>query len=85
MAQVKTKSMGILKYMQSKSFAEGFAEARAGKPFNYDRIEAKDDWQYEAGRQFGMVYSGKLKDGNTISRNAARELNIAILTGVVVA
>ena len=85
MAQVKTKSMGILRYMQSKSFAEGFAEARAGKPFNYDRIEAKDDWQYEAGRQFGMVYAGKLKDGNTISRNAAYALGHAINNGHVIA
>ena len=85
MAQVQTKSIGILKYMQSKSFAEGFREAREGKPFNYDRVTLKDDWGYEAGRQFAFIYFGKLKDGNTINRYAARELSVALRNSHVMA
>lgn len=78
MAQIKTRKVGVLKYMQSKAFAEGFKEARAGKPFNYDRVALGDDFQYEAGRQFGMIYAGSLKNGNTIDRRAAYALSCAL-------
>lgn len=78
MAQMKTRNVGILKYMQSKSFAEGFLEARVGKPFDYGRVALKDDFRYELGRQFGMVYAGPIKSGNTIDRRAAIALSNAL-------
>lgn len=85
MAQTTTRPVGLLKYMQSKSFAEGFREARRGEPFNYARVEAKCDLPYEMGRQFGTIYSGSLKNGNTIERHAARAFSQALSDKVIIA
>lgn len=70
MAQVKSRTVGVRKLMQGKSFADGFREARMGKPFNYDRVAMEDDWSYERGRQLATLYSGPLKDGNRINDGA---------------
>lgn len=47
------------------AFVRGFKEVRAGKPFDYDRPPS-DGWSYERGRLFGVVYSGKIKEGNRV-------------------
>ncbi len=47
------------------AFVRGFKEVRAGKPFDYDR-PPNDSWSYERGRLFGVVYSGKIKEGNRV-------------------
>lgn len=50
----------------AKAFGQGFREVRAGKPFSDDGLSYSDQWHYERGRLFGIVYAGKIKDGNRV-------------------
>jgi hypothetical protein len=50
-AQVETVGVTIQNIIRSRSFQIGVAEVRAGRPPRFDR----DDWEYERGRQFGIV------------------------------
>jgi hypothetical protein len=49
--QVETVGVTIKEIIRSRSFQTGVAEVRAGRPPRFDR----DDWDYERGRQFGIV------------------------------
>jgi hypothetical protein len=58
--------------MNAPGFATGFGEVLRGKPADFDKwstCKAKA-WAYERGRLFGVVFKGKLKDGNRITRDA---------------
>ena len=50
--QVVSVDVSVLKIMSSREFRVGIAEARAGKP---PRFDVEDDWNYERGRQFGII------------------------------
>lgn len=62
--QAETKPATTWKIMRSADFARGVAEVREGLPPNFD---ANDSWNYERGRQFGLIvprnlplYQGRL-------------------------
>lgn len=61
--QVKTKKGTIRGALVRAAFTRGFREAR---PMDYDAFtgpgETNDRWQYERGRQFGLIYSGAAFD-----------------------
>ena len=78
--QVQTKNTGILGIMRSKPFVQGFSEARTGAPIRYDAYiyDSNCQWNYERGRQFGLLFTGPLKVGKAINRGAAIQLSIAI-------
>lgn len=50
----------------AKAFGRGFREVKAGKSFNDDGLSASDQWHYERGRLFAVVYQGKIKEGNRV-------------------
>lgn len=59
-------------------FQVGFDEAKSGCEFRYD-FPAENmggQWQYERGRQFGQIYSGRLlAPTGRVSRRAANAYN----------
>lgn len=50
----------------SRHFGRGFREVKAGIPFNDDGLQIHEQWPYERGRLFGVVYNGQLKQGRTV-------------------
>jgi hypothetical protein len=70
-AQVETKGVGLRGVMRSAAFVRGFAEARKGKPMDYEayqeRGQTNDRWAYERGRLFGHIYAGPLKEGPRVT------------------
>ena len=86
MAQVGTVPVTLRTVIRSADFVRGFKEAKAGKPINYD-YSPKDTnglWQYERGRQFGLIFDGKLKSGNRILYRAELELSNAIFNKIII-
>lgn len=82
--QVKTANTTCKAVIRSKAFVTGFNEVRIGKPFNYDAFrDANDQWNYERGRQFAMIFPGKIKHGATVSQAAAWSLGLALSTNVI--
>lgn len=70
-AQTRTKNTTFKSVMTTAAFNRGVKEARTGKPFDYDAYEkTNDQWAYERGRQFGLVYAGPVKEGRTVTREA---------------
>ena len=69
--QVTTKTCTLRSVMRTAAFIKGHKEALQGKPFNYDAYpNTNDQWFYERGRLFGMIYKYPVKDGKTITYDA---------------
>lgn len=57
--------------MMRESFQKGFNEFRAGLPYDYDGIvNLNDQASYERGRKFAILYSGRLRQGRGIHKDA---------------
>ncbi len=77
--QVQTRSTGIKGIMRSAAFVRGFNEARKGVALDYDAYtETNDQWAYERGRQFGFMFDGPLKIGQSVNLGAALQFSLAI-------
>ena len=77
--QVQTKNTTCKAVIRSKAFVIGFAEVRDGKPLNYDAYrDANDQWNYERGRQFALLFTGRLKFGSTVNQTAAWSLGLEL-------
>ena len=77
--QVKTKTTTIKGVMRSSPFVTGFSEGRVGAPLRYDAYtDINQQWAYERGRQFAMIFDGPLKHGRAINVGAALQLSLAI-------
>ena len=77
--QVQTTHTTILGIMRSLPFVTGFNEAQAGKPLRYEAYtNMNQQWAYERGRQFGLIFDGPLKFKNTVNRGAAIQFGMAI-------
>ena len=46
--------------IMTPAFIRGFEDKRAGRPFDVDRYGRVDQWSYERGRQFAVVWDGEL-------------------------
>jgi len=69
--QVSTKTCTLRSVMRSAAFTKGHKDALHGKPFDYDAYpDTNDQWAYERGRLFAMVYKYPVKDGKTITYDA---------------
>ena len=70
MGQITTRGVSFKSVLGSAAFMRGVREARAGIPMDYNAYDNEGDtrkrWNYERGRQFGLVYSGPVKDGNRV-------------------
>lgn len=79
-----TKTVTVRRVMGSADFVAGFTEARAGKPFDYDRRHKVDCWFYERGRQLALIYDGALKEGRVVTWGAMRAYIDARNAGVII-
>jgi hypothetical protein len=72
--QVKTRFVKTSTIMRSAAFMRGVKEARKGIPMDYDAyskpVELAMRWNYERGRQFGLVFDGDIKNGRTVRYEA---------------
>jgi hypothetical protein len=88
MSQLRTVNVKLESVMRAAAFVKGFKDAQAGKPIDYDAfVETRDTnkvWQYERGRQFGLIFSGKLKDGARITWSAKAAYREAVWARVVI-
>lgn len=80
---VGTKEIKVVTLLASADFVAGFKEARAGRPFDYDREHKKDSWFYERGRQLALIYGGPLKQGRHVTEGAVRAYCEARRNGVI--
>jgi hypothetical protein len=70
--QVKTKQTTILGIMRSAPFVIGFNEGRTGQPLRYEAYDnMNQQWAYERGRQFSIIFDGPLKKGHAVNLGAA--------------
>lgn len=79
--QKKTSSWAL----KSRAFGEGFRDAKAGKPFNYDKYigHTDDQWNYERGRLFAQVYDGEIKKDRRLTFQAQWAFTLAIRDGII--
>ena len=81
-SQVKTKTVSYKSVMRTAAFMRGVREARAGIPMDYDAYEngrnTDNQWSYERGRQFGILYAGPVKDGGRVRWDAIYALREAL-------
>jgi hypothetical protein len=88
MSQLRTVNVKLESVMRAAAFVKGFKEGQARKPINYDSfIETRDtnkQWQYERGRQFGLIFDGALKDGARITWAAKAAYREAVWTRAVI-
>jgi hypothetical protein len=77
--QVQTKKAGIQSIMRSAAFVVGFNEARKGRPLDYEAfVNPNSQWNYERGRQFGLIFDGPLKKGRVLNIGAVLYFGQAI-------
>ena len=81
-AQVKTRNVTYKTVMRTAAFMRGFRETREGLPMDYEAYTGDGDtnnrWQYERGRQFGILYAGPVKDGGRVRWDAIHALQEAL-------
>lgn len=86
LSQVAIKKGKLRGQMTSAAFNRGFEDARKGKPLNYDAYDGKlnDQWNYERGRMFAMLYGGPLKENRRVTYQAIMECSKAISAGWII-
>jgi hypothetical protein len=77
--QIQTKPTTTTAVIRSRAFVRGFNEVKAGKPLNYDAfLDSNDQWNYERGRQFALLFNGALKKGAKVTMSAALMLGVEL-------
>ena len=77
--QVQTKNTTTTAVIRSAAFVRGFNEVRKGKPLDYDAFrDVNDQWNYERGRQFALLFNGALKNGAKVTHSAALMLGVEL-------
>lgn len=76
MSQIKVKRVSIRSVINSREFAKGFADGRSGASWPKN-IETT--WEYERGRQFGVLHPDiLLKSGRRVTNTAIFRLADAV-------
>ena len=82
-AQIKTRTVTYKSVMRTAAFMRGVREAREGLPMDYDAYTQDGDtnnrWQYERGRQFGILYREEVKHEGRVRWQAIGCLQEAML------
>lgn len=82
--QVQTRSASLREAINSKAFNDGVRSVRKGKPLDYEYSKVvNDQWNYERGRQFALVWSGEVKNGRQVTWAAMIAANNAFKDGVI--
>ena len=57
MAQAKTRKIRLDKIIKRKAFQDGFKSARRkeGWTKDYDKLDGKEQWDFERGRMLGVI------------------------------
>jgi len=81
MTQIKVKTVTVRSVINRKEFARGFADGRAGAPWP-KTIDTT--WDYERGRQFGILYPNTpLKFGRQVTNVAVHDFYTALSDGSI--
>jgi hypothetical protein len=82
----ETVAVSIKSILWRSAFRKGFEDARNGIPYDYEIFKDNmgDRWTYERGRQFGMLYKGKLKYGKEVSGDAIHQFARAVASRVII-
>lgn len=77
--QVEVHTVTLRSIMRRASFVRGFHEAQNGTALDYDAYvdNPNQQWSYERGRLFGLLYKGKLKNGKALTYEAVRQMSIS--------
>lgn len=80
--QVATTNVTTKSIMRTAAFMRGVRETRNGIPMDYDAFDGDDwgRWNYERGRQFGILYAGPVKDGNKLTLGAMLAMREAVVS-----
>ena len=82
-AQIKTRVVTFKSVMRTAAFMRGVREAREGLPMDYtayDNERSTDNrWNYERGRQFGILYREEVKHEGRVRWQAIGCLQEAML------
>lgn len=82
----ETVTVSVKSILWREAFRKGFEDAHNGIPYDYDAYA--DDmgkrWTYERGRQFGIMYKGKLKHGKSVSQSAIYYFSEAIAVRTII-
>ena len=77
--QVQTKQTSIASVIRTAAFVRGFKEVKTGKPLNYDAFrDANEQWNYERGRQFALLFNGAIKRGARVTYTAEHMFGIEL-------
>jgi hypothetical protein len=69
--QLPTQQVTLRTLMRRKSFVHGHRSVLRGQPLDYDAYrDTNQQWSYERGRQFALLFPHPIKSGQTV-RNAA--------------
>jgi hypothetical protein len=83
--QVQTTPGSLRGAVNSKVFMDGVRAVRKGKPLNYDYSTiVNDQWNYERGRQFALLWDGPVKNGRQVTYSAMFAANNAFKDGVII-
>jgi len=83
-AQTKTKGTTYVSVMNTAAFNRGVKESRSGKPFDYDAYPTTNEqWAYERGRQFGLIYSGPVKNARRVTNAAVSAMHSASMEQII--
>lgn len=68
MVNQKTRTVTIRWVIGRRMFAKGHADQLKGRPFcpEYETANTQDQHLYETGRILGIVYKGRLKEGQRV-------------------
>ncbi len=88
MGQIKTRNVTFKSIMRTAAFMRGVREARAGLPMDYEAYDNErttdNRWNYERGRQFGLLYRGAVKDKARVRWDAIEGMRDALWTRAIV-
>ena len=82
--QTRTRKVTLSAILSRAAFRKGFEDKRKGRAWDDTIRDPREQWSYERGRLFGCVFSGRLKQGRTVTREAlaayadASEANLII-------
>ena len=85
--QVKTKQVSIRKVMMSAAFVKGWKDGRSSAPWPDENLlkNVTNAWNYERGRQYGVLYPHiSPKKGNQVSSAAARAFVDSVVSGYII-
>ena len=68
--QTRTRKVTLSAILSRAAFRKGFEDRRAGRAWDDTIRDPREQWSYERGRLFGCVFSGRLKQGRTVTREA---------------